>query len=62
MCSAPVYLGYCENMGKFAILLAFPHDTADEGKREGVWSEVMTCDLYTHPRWGIKCEDAPMFG
>lgn len=35
VCLAPVYLGYCENMGKFAILLAFAHITVGGGEGGG---------------------------
>lgn len=54
VCLVRVYLGYCENMGKFAILLAFLHITLGRGKEEGLQSRVLTFDLCTDPHWGIK--------
>lgn len=61
VCLAPVYLGYCENMGKFAILLAFAHITVGGGKEEGLRSGAVTSDLCTDLQWGMRHEGALIF-
>lgn len=61
VCLSPVYLGYCENMGTFAILLAFEHITVGGGKEEGLWSGAVTSNLCTDPQWGMRHENALIF-